>query len=230
MRPAPERLPVPQLGEILGLGLGQEYDVGFRQYLSTGEYGAHQRLQHGVGHAEALAVARFEDQLLPNLRGNAFQMQRVEGQTAFGRLAAGGQDAESEEVPGAGHFFLGLAGLVPVALSMEPAGAAAAFFSARFSLMDLPDFLDAAWRGDLSDMFAPVAEPKGFLTLNHTGPVRLRFTSVFPAMRVSVRVLSPGSRKPGRPWKGQPGLGSCGSYFCSSSLLPLILSLTLSLA
>jgi hypothetical protein len=45
---------------------------------------------------------------------------------------------------GGGHFFLGLAGLEVVALSMELGGAAADLLSARFSLMDLPEFLDAA--------------------------------------------------------------------------------------
>jgi hypothetical protein len=44
----------------------------------------------------------------------------------------------------AGHFFLGLAGFELVALSRELGGAAAVLLSARFSLMDLPDFLDAA--------------------------------------------------------------------------------------
>ena len=29
---------------------------------------------------------------------------------------------------------------------------ALAFLSARFSLIDLPDFLESEWRGDLSDM------------------------------------------------------------------------------
>jgi hypothetical protein len=68
----------------------------------------------------------------------------MDGKTAFVGLARGGKHTEGEAVQGAAHFFLGLAGLELVALSRELGGAAAVFVSARFSLMDLPDFLDAA--------------------------------------------------------------------------------------
>jgi hypothetical protein len=68
----------------------------------------------------------------------------MDGEAAFVGFAGGGKDSEGEEVQGCGHFFLGLAGLELVALSRELGGASADLLSARFSLMDLPDFLDAA--------------------------------------------------------------------------------------
>jgi hypothetical protein len=68
----------------------------------------------------------------------------MDREAPFVGLPRGGQDAEGEVAHGAAHFFLAPAGLELVALSRELGGAAASLFSARFSLMDLPDFLDAA--------------------------------------------------------------------------------------
>lgn len=68
-----------------------------------------------------------------------------------------------------GQFFFGLVDLAAVALFPELGGAAAAFLSARFSLMVLADFLDAVWRGDLSVMICSCSGTEGFLTLNDTG-------------------------------------------------------------
>jgi len=98
----------------------------------------------GVRNAKALAIAFFQDQLLPELRGYAFKVAGVDGKAALVRLPRAGEDAEGEVVRGTGHFFLGLAVLAAVTLSRELGGAAAALLSARFSLMDLADFLDAA--------------------------------------------------------------------------------------
>jgi hypothetical protein len=64
----------------------------------------------------------------------------MDGYAALIRFTCGGQDAQAQPGLWAAHFFF--AALVDV-LSRELAGAAAAFFSARFSLMDLPDFFDA---------------------------------------------------------------------------------------
>jgi hypothetical protein len=50
----------------------------------------------------------------------------------------------------AAHFLLPVTGLATVVAEDSEA-----LLSARFSLMDLPDFFDAAWRGDLSAMIAP---------------------------------------------------------------------------
>jgi hypothetical protein len=68
----------------------------------------------------------------------------VDREAPLVRFPRAGQDAQGGTVQGAAHFFLGLAGLELVAFSSELGGAAAFFLSARFSLMDLPDFLDAA--------------------------------------------------------------------------------------
>jgi hypothetical protein len=66
----------------------------------------------------------------------------VQGQAALVGFAGGGNNPKGEVVRRAGHFFFAGIGFALV-LSNELAGAAAAFLSARFSLMDLPDFLDA---------------------------------------------------------------------------------------
>jgi len=71
-------------------------------------------------------------------------MQGVDGEAPLVGFPGGGEDAQGEVVRGTGHFFLGLAVLAAVTLSRELAGADAALLSARFSLMDLPAFLDAA--------------------------------------------------------------------------------------
>jgi hypothetical protein len=106
-----------------------------------------------VRNAEPLTVAFLKHEVLPDLGGDALQMLRVQGQASLVRFSGAGEDAEGEVAGHAGHFFLGLAGLVTAAFSPELGGAAAAFLSARFSLMVLDDFLDAVWRGDLSAMY-----------------------------------------------------------------------------
>jgi hypothetical protein len=97
-----------------------------------------------VRDAEPFTVALLKDDLPPELRCYAVQMKGVEREPPFVRLSRAGEDSEGEVVHGTGHFFLGLAALAAVTLSRELAGASAALLSARFSLMDLPDFLDAA--------------------------------------------------------------------------------------
>lgn len=115
----------------------------------------------GVRHAKTLAVTFLKNEVLPEFGGDPLQMQGVYGEAPLVGFSGAGEDTEGEVSGRAGHFFLGLIDLAAVALSPELGGAAAAFLSARFSLMVLADFLDAVWRGDLSAMIAPVAEPKG---------------------------------------------------------------------
>jgi hypothetical protein len=68
-------------------------------------------------------------------------MPGVDREAALVRFSRGSQDAQAQLGLFATHFFL--AALLDV-MSRELAGAEAALLSARFSLMDLPDFLDAA--------------------------------------------------------------------------------------
>jgi len=82
--------------------------------------------------------------VFPDFRRDAVQVEGVDGEAPLVRFACAGEDAEGEVVRGTGHFFLGLAVFAAVTLSRELAGAEAALLSARFSLMDLPAFLDAA--------------------------------------------------------------------------------------
>jgi hypothetical protein len=70
----------------------------------------------------------------------------VQRETVLVLLGGRADDAEAEEA----HFFFGMKGSVA---SLFPA--AFACFSARFSLMDFPDFLDMPCRGDLSLIEAP---------------------------------------------------------------------------
>jgi hypothetical protein len=94
-----------------------------------------------VRDAEALAVALLKDDVPADIGRDALKMQRMDGEPALGRFPGGRQDAQDQLVLEACHFFF--AALLDVR-SKELAGAEAAFLSARFSLMDLPDFLDAA--------------------------------------------------------------------------------------
>ena len=106
VRPAPEDLPVAQFGQVLGLRLGQEDDVGLGQYLRAGGDAPHERRQLGVRDAETLAVAFLQDQLLPEFRGDAVQVEGMDREAALVRLPRGGKDSEGEVVHGAAHFFL----------------------------------------------------------------------------------------------------------------------------
>jgi hypothetical protein len=72
----------------------------------------------------------------------------VDGDAAFIHLAGGTEHAQAQ-AGRHGHFFL-LAGLSTMLEVISPVR-----FSARFSLIDLPDFFDADCRGDLSPMSAP---------------------------------------------------------------------------
>jgi hypothetical protein len=48
VRPAPEDLPVAEFGEVFGLRLGQEDDVGLCPQLRPRDDAHHQRLQRGI--------------------------------------------------------------------------------------------------------------------------------------------------------------------------------------
>jgi hypothetical protein len=85
----------------------------------------------------------FQDHPPAQLGRDPLKMTRMQRQAAFVGLAGGGNNPQDEMVRRAGHFFFAGVGFA-VALSSELGGAAAALLSARFSLMDLPDFLDAA--------------------------------------------------------------------------------------
>jgi len=90
--------------------------------------------------AEALAVALLQNDAAAQFRSDALEVQRMDGEAAFVRFPGGRQDAQGQLALLATHFFFAAFDV----MSREVAGAAAAFLSARFSLMDLPAFLDAA--------------------------------------------------------------------------------------
>ena len=96
----------------------------------------------GIRKAETLAIPFFQNQVLPDFRGDALQMEGVYRQAPLVGFSGAGNDAEGKVLCHAGHFFLGLVDLA--AFSKVLGGATAALLSARFSLMDLLDFLDAA--------------------------------------------------------------------------------------
>ena len=53
VRPAPEDLPVAEFGQVLGLRLGQEDDVGVRQQLLSRRDAPHEGRELGVGHGRS---------------------------------------------------------------------------------------------------------------------------------------------------------------------------------
>jgi hypothetical protein len=85
----------------------------------------------------------LQDHALAEFRRDPLKVERVQRQAAFVGFARRGDNPEGEMVRRTGHFFFAGIGFALV-LSSELAGAEAALLSARFSLMDLPDFLDAA--------------------------------------------------------------------------------------
>ena len=101
------------------------------------------------GHLDGLLLAVLEGGPSCHLGGEPRQVLRVQREPVLVLLGGRADHAEAEET----HFFLGVRGsgesLFPAAL---------ACFSARFSLMDLPDFLDMPCRGDLSLIEAPRSE------------------------------------------------------------------------
>ena len=80
------------------------------------------------------------------VRSEAREVLGVQREPVLVLLGGRGDDAEAQEA----HLFFGIRGS---AASFLPA--AFACFSARFSLMDFPDFLDMPCRGDLSLIEAP---------------------------------------------------------------------------
>jgi hypothetical protein len=85
----------------------------------------------------------FKDHPVTQFGCDPLKVTGVQGQAALVGFSRGGNNPQGEMVRRAGHFFFAGIGFALV-LSSELAGAAAALLSARFSLMDLPDFLDAA--------------------------------------------------------------------------------------
>ena len=84
--PAPERLAIAEFGKILGLRLGQEDDVTVGDQFLTSAESANQRFKLAVRDAETLAVAMLEAELLPDVRRNALQMLRMDGEAPLVRL------------------------------------------------------------------------------------------------------------------------------------------------
>ena len=78
MRPAPQDLPVPHLREVLGLRLGQQDDIAFREEFFTGAKPGHARCQLVIGHAEPLAVAALEIDTFPQAGINPLDVQRMD--------------------------------------------------------------------------------------------------------------------------------------------------------
>ncbi len=61
VRPAPQHLPVPQLGDVLQRRFGQQDHVARGDQLVPRADPAHQRCELLVGHAEALPVAVLQE-------------------------------------------------------------------------------------------------------------------------------------------------------------------------
>jgi len=96
VRPSPQDLSRAHLLEVDGLRLGQEHDVrAAEQVLARGEP-LDERGQLLVGEPERLAVAPLEDEVGPQHLVDPVEVQGVEGQTAFVRLARRRHDSKGQ--------------------------------------------------------------------------------------------------------------------------------------
>ncbi len=83
VRPAPQDLPFPQAGQILGQRLGQQDDIAAGDELITGPQAGDHGRQLLVGHPELIAVTALEVQALAQVSIDPLDMQRVDRQPAL---------------------------------------------------------------------------------------------------------------------------------------------------
>jgi hypothetical protein len=97
VRPAPEHLPVAEVGEVGGERLRQRDDVGGGDDRLARVDGADERGELRVWDAEALAVSVLEHDRRPQILVDPLEMRRVDRQALLVGLAGGGQHPESQE-------------------------------------------------------------------------------------------------------------------------------------
>ena len=98
VRPPPEDLPDAQLGDVAEQRLGLQDDVALLDELLAGPEAGDPALELVVGHAEAVPVATFEVDALPQVIGNPTEVLGMEREPALVLLARSGHDAKAQLV------------------------------------------------------------------------------------------------------------------------------------
>ena len=148
VRPAPQHLAGAQGLDVGELRLRQQHHVGGGDQLVTRQEAGHDAGQVGVGVAEPDGVAGLERDRRSQVGVQRGEMVRVQGQPVLVLLRRRSHHPEGEERHGRDQRFL----FASWSMELEESVEFLSRFSARFSLMDFPDFLDIPWRGDLSLM------------------------------------------------------------------------------
>ena len=111
VRPTPEDLPDAQRGDVAEQRLGLQDDVALLDELLAGPEPGDPALQLVVGQAEAVPVAMFEVDAVPEVVGNPTEVMGVERKPALVLLERPGHDAEAQLVH-AVSFELGIPGSI----------------------------------------------------------------------------------------------------------------------
>jgi hypothetical protein len=98
VRPAPEDLPDPQLGDVAQQRLGLQDDVALLDELLVGPKTGDRSLELIVGHAEAVPVAAFEIDALSQVIGNPSEVLGMDREPALILLPRSSHDAEAQLV------------------------------------------------------------------------------------------------------------------------------------
>jgi hypothetical protein len=98
MRPAPQDLPDPHLRQVLGLRLGQQDDIAFREELFAGTEPGHTRCELVIGYAELLAVAALKIDAFPQVSIDPFEVQRMDREPPLVLLPRPRYHSEAEQI------------------------------------------------------------------------------------------------------------------------------------
>jgi hypothetical protein len=100
VRPPPQHLSIAQLGEVGGLRLRKQHDIGLRHGLFAAEHRPDEGLELRIGNAEAQPVAALEDHARAQILVDALEVRRVNRHPPLVRLARGRHDAEAQQARG----------------------------------------------------------------------------------------------------------------------------------
>lgn len=95
VRPAPQHLPGAELGQVFGLWLGQQYDVGPGDQLFPVEDACDRLGQLEIGDPELFAVPGLEEDALPQVLVDPLEMAGMDRQSMLVLFAGTADDAES---------------------------------------------------------------------------------------------------------------------------------------
>jgi hypothetical protein len=96
VRPAPQHLALPQFGDVVFGGLGQDDHVASRDQLLPRPQAGHRPGELRVSYAEPLTVTALEEDTRSQARFDPVQVQRVDRQPVLALLAGCSEQAEAE--------------------------------------------------------------------------------------------------------------------------------------